>query len=194
MFATKSNKNILTVCPVCGSKYSDSLKFCEKCGANLEKEKALKEQMTTFKNTTYEPLNSKYQGYIQVIAVMEVTVGVIALLIGFLLGVISPYITDLISTSSSGSNAGTVNSASVVRLMEMVFLTIGVSSIIFGVFAIYFGYKLYKLENVGRFGTLVVSSLLLIFIPFGTIFGIISLVLMSRPETIDLIRERNRYL
>ena len=59
---------------------------------------------------------------------------------------------------------------------------------------IYVGYKLYRLENIGRFGTMIVAAFALLMVPFGTVFGIIALVLMSKPETIELLRERNKYL
>ena len=59
---------------------------------------------------------------------------------------------------------------------------------------IFIGFKLYRLESVGRFGTLIIASVALLGVPFGTVFGILTLVLLTKSETMDIFRERNKYL
>ena len=191
MFASQSSENKMSsVCSNCGTAIDRGDQFCDKCGFNLEKDRVLNTQKQSHPVTPEMTLNSQLQGYIQLISVFEIVIGFIALFIGVLLIVISPGLSSLIITSSEGSP----NFFGSTRFFETIFIFTGSAILAFAAIALYSGFSLYNLKNSGRFGTLAVSCLMLILVPFGTIFGIISLLVLSKPETIELLRERNRYL
>ena len=172
------------------------IQFCEKCGYNLEKEKALNEQAhssSSSQKTSSYALNNKYQGFIQIIAVLEVAFGLFVTFVGVILALVSPFVPDLVKSSSTGPNAITYSDQTLQFFSILVFI-IAVMILLVAGFSIYVGYKLYRLENIGRFGSMILACFALLGVPFGTIFGIISLVLLTRPETIEMFRERNRYI
>ena len=207
MFANKSGvkmeKNV-TVCPQCGSQFSENVQFCDKCGFNIEKDKVINEQKRSFSpNTTAShstpsrssnALNNKYQGYIQIIAVIEVAAGLFSLFLAVLLGAVAPFIPDFIKSSNANSETPYVYTQGMLDFFTVLVFVVAVIVLIVSVLTIYVGYKLYHLENIGRFGSMIIASFALLMVPFGTAFGIISLVLLSKSETIELIRERNKYL
>ena len=207
MFANKSDvkmeKNV-TVCPQCGSQFSENVQFCDKCGFNIEKDKVINEQKRSFNpNTTtshstppaqFSALNNKYQGYVQIIAVIEVAAGLLGVFFAILLGAVAPFIPDFIKSSNANTENPYVYTQGMLDFFTVLVFVVAVIALIVSVLTIYVGYKLYRLENIGRFGTMIVAAFALLMVPFGTVFGIIALVLMSKPETIELLRERNKYL
>ena len=196
MFANKRGSNMESVCPQCGSKFSYSIQYCEKCGYNLEKDKALHEQAQKSSSNQVSSsyaLNNKYQGFIQIIAVIEVAFGLFATFIGLLLAIVAPFVPDIVKSSNTGSDA-VQYSAQFLQFLSIMVFVLAVMILLVAGASIFFGYKLYRLENIGRFGSMVIASFALLGVPFGTIFGIISLVLLTRPETIVMFRERNRYV
>ena len=197
MFANKRGLNMLTVCPKCGSRFSESVQFCDKCGYNIEKDQALHEQKkdSAVKTATTSPnaLNNKLQGYIQIIAVIEVAIGLFGIVMSALLGIIAPFVPEMIKSSQTSSE-GIVYTDKMLQFFTVLLIVIAVMLLVVSVLAVFVGYKLYHLENVGRFGTMIFASFALLMVPFGTVYGIISLVLLSRPDTIELLRDRNKYL
>lgn len=197
MFANKSGLKMKTVCPQCGSSYSESVQFCDKCGFNIQKDTLIQEQIK--KSTAASPnasktvLNNKLQGYIQIIAVIEVAIGIFGLFTSIILGIASPFIPDMIKSSSTTSDSVTY-STQMLQFFTIIGIILAVMILVISVLVIFIGYKLYRLENIGRFGSMIVAAFALLAVPFGTAYGIISLVLLSRPETIELLRERNKYL
>ncbi len=197
MFANKRGLKMLTVCPKCGSKFSETVQFCDKCGYNIEKDKALNEQKNSSSVKTTDAsahaLNNKLQGYIQIIAVIEVAFGLFGVVMSALLGIIAPFVPEMIKSSQSASE-GVVYSDKMLQFFTVLLIVIAVMILVISALAVFVGYKLYHLENIGRFGTMIFASFALLMVPFGTIYGIISLVLLSKPETIELLRDRNKYL
>lgn len=177
-----------TVCPKCGSKFNYDVQFCDKCGANLEKVKSLNEQKNTLNNSSVTP-NNKYQGYVQIIAVIEITFGLVGLVAGLLVVMISPFIKDIILSSPNAEQTVTYSNG-MYQLFTGLLIFIAIIILLVSVSCIYFGYKLYNLESKGRFGSMIIASLSLLAIPFGTVFGIIALVILNRSEAIQLLSHK----
>jgi len=197
MFANKSGLKMKTVCPQCGSSYSESVQFCDKCGFNIQKDSIIQEQKKS--QTTASPNmnktipNNKLQGYIQIIAVIEVAFGLFGLFASIILGIVSPFIPEMIKSTPTSSDTVTYTNQ-MLQFFTIIGIVLAVMMLVISVLVIYIGYKLYRLENTGRFGSMIVAAFALLAVPFGTAFGIISLVLLSKPETIELLREKDKYL
>ncbi|MFX0152604.1 MAG: hypothetical protein ACFFAJ_17605 [Candidatus Hodarchaeota archaeon] len=63
---------------------------------------------------------------------------------------------------------------------------IGVICFVYAFVSILSGKKLLQYENSGRIGTMVIAALNLLNFPFGTVFAIEALVVLSRPEVEQL--------
>ena len=187
LFATKKDGNMQTVCPTCGSKFDYDVQFCDKCGANLEKKRLINEQKKENVNSTAKSLNTNYQGYLQIISALEIAFGIFGVVSGLLIALIAPFLKDIITSSP---NQTVIYTSGMYQFFTVLLLFIGVLVLIVSGCAIYFGYKLYRLENSGRFGTMILSCFALLAFPFGTVFGIISLILLNRPETIQLLQTK----
>ncbi len=190
MFANESRTKMMTICPQCGSKFSESIQFCDKCGYNLEKEKVLKEQKQTAPSNSHSPLNFKLQGQLQIISVIEIAFGIAGLVIGIMLSMLAPFIPDLIKSSPSENMVYTTG---MLQFFQGLALFVGVFTLLFSALIIFFGYKLYKLENIGRFGTMIVACFALLMIPFGTVFGALTLYLLTKPDIMEIFKDRNKY-
>lgn len=180
---------MVVVCPKCGSKFNYQAQFCEKCGANIEKQKVLNEQKINYSTKTKTGLNNNLQGQIQIISVIEIAFGLVGILTSIILGIVSPFIPEAITYSNTES---ITYSSSFLQFLVVLIATVAIITFIVSVLIVYVGYKLYKLENIGRLGTMIVSSLALLMVPFGTIYGIISLVLLTKPDAIELFNEKNK--
>lgn len=191
MFTNVQKKSVLFTCQNCGAKYKEQIEFCEECGKNRMELESLHKKKNTIVNGTNIALNNKLQGQIQIIAVIEIAFGIIGLLIGLLFLIIAPFMDEIVRVSSLESGEPILMYQDFFMLM---FLLLGSFFVIFSVLGIFSGIKLYNLQNNGRFGTMIIACLMLVIVPFGTVFAIISLVLLSKPETIELMRERNKYL
>ena len=191
MFSTSSDSKMvdgLSVCPKCGSKFNYQAQFCEKCGANIEKQKVLNEQKNDYSANTKSGLSNNLQGQIQIISVIEIAFGLVGILASIVIGIISPFMPDAIKYSNTES---ITYSNQFLQFLVVIMATLAVIMFIVSSAIVFVGYKLYKLENIGRLGSMVVSALSLLMVPFGTIFGIISLVLLTKPETIEMFKEKN---
>jgi len=189
MFATSSEKKMITVCSKCGSSFKEEVQFCDKCGSNIEKEKIIKEQTHNNQQLSTSQLNNKLQGQLQIIAVIEIAFGGFGMFLGLLMAIMAPFMPEIANT-----NPTETYSAQMLDFFTVLVGTLAGIILIVSASAVFVGYKLYRLENVGRFGTLIFASLSLIMIPFGTVYGVICFYLLSKPETIELLRNRNQYL
>jgi hypothetical protein len=54
--------------------------------------------------------------------------------------------------------------------------------IIYGIFNILAGVSLYRFNSFGRIGTMINGALGILNVPIGTIFGVASIYLLTRPE------------
>lgn len=199
MFAhpNKSEIKMSTVCPQCGTRFSEPVQFCDKCGANLEKEKVLQEQKqrqvtdSKFMSKSQNTANARLLGGIQIVSVIEIAIGLFGILTGIIMILLTPFVPDLIKSSPS---QGVVYTNSILQFFAGLVLVVGVFTLVVSVLTIFIGYKLYRLESIGRLGSMIVASFALLAIPFGTVLGILALYLLTKPETMELFRERNKYL
>lgn len=199
MFAhpNKNGIKMSTVCPQCGTRFSEPVQFCDKCGANLEKEQVLQEQKQkpAFKskpmNETQNNSNARLLGGIQIVSVVEIAIGILGILTGVIMVILTPFVPDLIKSSPS---QGVVYTNSMLQFFAGLVLVIGVFTLVVSVLTIFIGYKLYRLESIGRLGSMIIAAFALLAIPFGTVLGILALYLLTKPETMELFKERNKYL
>ena len=163
------------ICPSCNSKIKKGSSFCHECGYDLK--------INQTKNNLIEvSKQDEYIGYIQITSVIEIAIGILISILGLII-LIFGFI-------ASGATFRSEYSQYFVNYLQIIISLIGVLLILFGLAAIYFGVKLFQLTQIGRIGTLLIASLLLIFIPFGTIFGIFSLYLLIQPKTIEIFRKK----
>ena len=182
MFSTKGKTNMSVVCPKCGSKFDYQAQFCDKCGTNIAKMSAIKEQSNS--SFAKAPFNSKLAGQIQIISVIEITAGIVGLFVGIILGISAPFISDIIKSRSTDGITYTTN---MLNFFMIIGLVLAVLIAVISVLTIFAGLKLYRLENIGRFSSMIIASFTLLMVPFGTVFGIISLYVLTKPETIELM-------
>ena len=190
--SVKGTTNMTFACSNCGTVFKDKVEYCEKCGTNLMKEEILNKQKSQSSTKNPSELNNKLQGQIQILAVIEIAFGIMGIFAGLITAFLSNFIVDIINTGNIES--GATLPANFPTFINIILITSGIFILVFSSVAIFFGIKLYNLQHNGRFGTMVIASLLLVMVPFGTIFGVISLVLLNDPKTIQLIRDRNNYL
>jgi hypothetical protein len=191
MYSTKSTdkqfdyQSTSRYCSKCGSVVSSEDVFCASCGAELTVRKAGSYVAESSR------LNS-FRGYIQIIAIVEIVFGVFALLIGLLLACISPLIYYVLSTEAIDFRAMDVeveNPALLHKILPFVSVLIFIIALVILLYAfvsIISGKRLLQYENSGRIGTMVIAVLNLFNFPFGTIFGIAALYVLSQPEVEQL--------
>ena len=165
-------------CQSCGAALKSNSTFCTECGSQV---------ILRAKNDTQEPLinvltsdTNEYVGYVQIVAVVEIALGFFISLIGIILVILGSTITERFFQDSNNV------SEDFLTFIRIVIFTIGILLVIFGILSVYFGTRLYQFKQMGRIGTMVIAALQLINIPFGTIFGVIALYLMVRPEVVSL--------
>lgn len=126
----------------------------------------------------------EYIGYIQITSVVEIAIGILISILGLII--------LIFGFMASEDTFKSEYSQYFVKYIQIIIGLIGVLLILFGFISVYFGMKLFQLKQIGRIGTMLVAALQLIFIPFGTIFGITSLYLLTRPNTIEIFRKKKQ--
>ncbi|MHA1971343.1 MAG: zinc-ribbon domain-containing protein [Candidatus Hodarchaeales archaeon] len=151
-------------CPKCGNEIKKGDNFCPSCGYELKNKKKMYQPSITRKL-------AEYRSYIQILGVIEIAFGIFAVLI-------VPLMLLFFFIMPVPEIAG------ISYLSFLPFLLILVSLIVlpYGIFSINFGRKLLSYKESGRTGTMIIGALNLIFIPFGTVFGIAALYILTRPE------------
>ena len=161
------------ICPSCNAKVKRGSSFCHECGTELK--------VSQVKKTLVEVTKQdEYIGYIQITSVIEIALGILITILGFLI-LIFGFVASEETFKSEYSKY-------FIDYLQIVISLAGILLILFGFTSIYFGIKLFQLKQIGRIGTMLVASLELIFPPFGTVFGIIALYLLIKPESIELFR------
>jgi hypothetical protein len=160
--------------------------FCASCGAEL----------TVRKAGSYVAESSRlssFRGYIQIIGIVEIMFGIFALIIGLVLACLSPLIYYVLSSEAidfSAMDAEMIdNPALLQKLLPFVSVLIFIIALICLLYAfvsIISGKRLLQYENSGRIGTMVIAALNLFNFPFGTIFAIAALYVLSQPEVEQL--------
>ena len=165
------------ICPSCNAKVKRGAQFCQECGIEL-RESQSKRILT---EVTKE---DEFVGYIQIISVVEIALGILIVLMGLLI-----FIFGLIASEEAFK---TEYAQYFVNYLQIILIILGFLLICFGFLSIYFGMKLFQLKQIGRIGTMLVGALFLIFVPFGTIFGVFSLYLLIKPEIVEIFREKSK--
>ena len=187
MYSTKSTDNQIDYhsasryCSKCGVVVGSEDLFCASCGAELAARKA-----STYVAGSPSRLNS-YRGYIQIIGVVEIVFGVFALLIGLLLTVCVPLLfyilrSDVIEFETENPEILT----RIAPFLSVVLFVIALVCLAYAFVSIISGKRLLQYENSGRIGTMVIAALNLFNFPFGTIFAIAALYVLSQSEVEQL--------
>lgn len=175
-----------TVCPNCGDNVEAMAQFCSSCGTDLSG------KIVTAKKSTRQPVQftqhtapyagsstNNFKAYIQVIATLEIVFGIFALFVGMLMILLSSVIDELLAQESDIPAGLNEFVGTLLVFIAIVFLTYAVTSIVFGV-------GLFRYKNYGRVGTMVIGALNILNFPFGTIFGLATLYVLTLPEVEQL--------
>ena len=165
------------ICPSCNAKVKRGAQFCQECGTELNESQSKRILTEVSKQ-------DEFIGYIQITSVVEIALGILILILGLLL--------LIFSLLASEDAFRTEYAQYFVNYLKIVLMIIGVLMILLGAIAIYFGTKMFQLKQIGRIGTMLVSALVLIFLPFGTIFGVFALYLLIQPQTIEIFRIKSK--
>jgi hypothetical protein len=126
-----------------------------------------------------------YKQYIQIIGIVEIVFGIFALLIGLVLLLVVPLLNYALQFDTENS----IPPELMPELMPFLAVLLGGIAVICFVYAfisILSGKKLLQYENSGRIGTMVIAALNILNFPFGTVFAIAALYILSRPEVEQL--------
>ncbi|MFX0174024.1 MAG: hypothetical protein ACFE9L_19230 [Candidatus Hodarchaeota archaeon] len=168
MFSTKSDVN---------NHYAPVLRVCSNCGSKIAR--------PVVPNVTSPSRLENYKQYIQIIGIVEIVFGIFALLIGFVLLLVVPLLNYALQFDIENS----VPPELIPELMPFLAVLFGGIAVICFVYAfvsILSGKKMLQYDNSGRIGTMVIAALNLLNFPFGTVFGLAALVVLSRPEVEQL--------
>ncbi|MFW9853691.1 MAG: hypothetical protein ACFFFG_01430 [Candidatus Thorarchaeota archaeon] len=156
----------LNNCPNCGTYVDPKDFFCNSCGSAL--------------TSPQRPRTKEVRGYIQIIGVVEIVFGIMAVFIGIILSVFTAYLPVLLGYANLNSDIQ--NLADFTGVIQSFLVTIALIVFCYALASIFSGYKLMQYRSVGRAGTMVMGALNLFLIPVGTIFGIAALYILTRPE------------
>ena len=162
-------------CPSCGAVLKKGSSFCHECGTEIKS----KEEKKILTDVTKR---DEYIGYIQITSVIEIALGILISIAGLLI--------LIFGFVASEDTFKTEYSQYWINYIQIVIGLIGVLLFLFGLTSVYFGVKLFQLKQIGRIGSMLVAALQLIFPPFGTFFGVLTLYLLIKPETIDIFRKK----
>ncbi|MHA2337606.1 MAG: hypothetical protein ACXACX_09890 [Candidatus Hodarchaeales archaeon] len=166
-------------CANCGALLEEDGKYCSRCGTQAKVHKS-QESMNLKETGTHKPEYnySSYKGNIQIIAILEVAYGIIVLLGAVVLGVVLVNIPEIMSYVDVHDPAFWKIWPVASNFLWVILIVL----VIYGVFNILAGVSLYRFNSFGRIGTMINGALGIFNIPIGTIFGIASIYLLTRPE------------
>lgn len=165
-------------CPNCGASVVTQDLFCQACGIDLTK-------IQSSQVTKLSARINEYQGYIQVLGYVEMVFGVLILVIGLFVVIIAVFVPLLMLQGIAPDDLGSSTELVAIFIGSLLFVT-ALLVFIFGIAHIVYGRRLLQYRSSGRVGTIVIGVLHLINIPFGTVFGLAALYILTRPEVIDL--------
>jgi len=172
-------------CPNCGTSVSLKDLFCQRCGLDL-----IKIQSSQF--TKPSDRTNEYRGYIQILGYVEIVFGLLSLVIGVFAMIIAVFVPFLMLQGIAADDLGSSTEIVAVFVGILVFI-VALLFLIFGLAQIVYGRRLLQHRSSGRTGTMIIGVLHLFDIPFGTVFGIAALYILTRPEAIGLF-EVNKML
>ena len=174
MFSTKSTEvkqryeGRSTSCSNCGAYVTSDSFFCQVCGSEVTSEIfSTDHRLETFK------------GYIQIIGIVEIVLGIFELIGGLVLTLLVPLVYYAVSQESPSD-------LYIVRFVSIFLFGLALLLYIFALATIISGRKLMQHKNSGRIGTMIIGVLNLFNVPFGTVFGLAALYVLTQPEVIDL--------
>ena len=180
------------ICPNCGSTGSGDDLFCQECGSKYSLQ-VYSEQFNSKSRT------SEYRGYIQVIGIVEAIIGVFAVFIAGIIGLVAVLMPiffsdetlvsmpDMFEGMSSVPTGSLENSYGIFLFIMIVLGFVALFILVFGILAIINGRRLLNFRKKGHTGSILVSALSLLAMPIGTIFGIFSLYVLTRPEVEQIL-------
>ncbi|MFX0052932.1 MAG: hypothetical protein ACFE8U_16775 [Candidatus Hermodarchaeota archaeon] len=107
--------------------------------------------------------------------------GIFALLIGLVLLLVVPLLNYALQFDTENSVP-----PELIPFLAMLLGGIAVICFVYAFVSILCGKKLLQYENSGRIGAMVIATLNLVNFPFGTVFALAALVVLSRPEVEQL--------
>lgn len=165
-------------CKNCGIINDNDSKFCVRCGTNID---TVHPKKAVFNDYSSKDLNNAvedYSRYVQIIAVLEIAFGVLAFIgstimwfLAFNLPKIIPHIENV-----------DPEFAHFWPLVNNLLFLIAFALTTYGILSIIFGIGLYRFKSYGRIGTMVNGALGIFNVPIGTVFGIATLYVLTRPE------------
>jgi len=177
-------------CSNCGYQVKPGENFCQSCGIKLSSSRG-EEQV---KNNVYyqeepvkasiprgESINS-YKGYVQVIGAFTLVFGLLPLIGGLLITLVSFAAPFLVRRFAPEYSDIAIFGAVLIFAVGLLVLLIGTVYITSAV-------KLMQFKNSGRIGTLIIAVISLFEFPFGTLFGAAALYVLTRPEAEQLFNE-----
>jgi hypothetical protein len=164
------------ICPSCKAIVKKGSVFCQECGFGLKIEK--------LDFLTNVSKRDEFIGYIQIVSVVEIALGILIGLIGLLIFLFGIFVSPDAFKDEYARYF--------VDYIQIIIIMFGFLLILFGFLSGYFGIALFQLKQIGRIGTMLIGALHLIFLPFGTIFGISALILLIKPETVAIFRSKTK--
>ncbi|MFX1286099.1 MAG: zinc-ribbon domain-containing protein [Promethearchaeota archaeon] len=183
MFSNKSsNKNVnfrppSKYCSKCGAVIGSEDLFCQSCGAELAARKVSSYVASS-------PRLESFKGYIQIIGIVEIVFGIFALFIGLLMASFVPLFYYLMRYEVIEFEEPMV--PRLIPVISVLIFVIAVVCFVYAFVSILSGKRLLQYQNSGRIGTMVIGALNLFNFPFGTIFGIAALYVLTQPEVEQL--------
>ncbi|MHA1975988.1 MAG: hypothetical protein ACW98F_19965 [Candidatus Hodarchaeales archaeon] len=180
------------ICQNCGSPGDGDDLFCQECGSKFSSYKY--SDKLSPKSRVKE-----YRGYIQIIGIVEAIFGVFAIFIAGLLALIAVLIPlffsdetlvsmpDLFDGMSSMPSGSMENSYGIFLFVMILLGFVAIFFLIFGILGIINGRRLLNYQKNGHSGSMLISVLSLLAMPIGTIFGIFSLYVLTRPEVDQIL-------
>jgi hypothetical protein len=185
-------------CPECRSEIDVDSNFCLNCGFTI---KPLRSSTKQSENQVYQSkymdtsiskqVQNPFLTTIQIIAVLEITLGFIlslgAIIVGWIyyfMGYALEYGKTVESLPFEYLNSieGLLDNLDLIIILTFIF------AFVYGIFCIIFGLGLYFFTNWGKKGTLFISGISLLFFPIGTVAGAVVIYYLTRKEMITLFR------
>jgi hypothetical protein len=180
----------LNRCPNCGRNIGSDDIFCQSCGIELNKKiitESFKNHLRT--ESDKEQLRvSEYRNYIQIFGIIEIVFGILGLIGGIFLILIGVFSAILISEGDDymGSMDSMDSSETIGVFVGVLLIIIALLLFAWAIGSLVSGMKLMQYKNSGRVGTMAIGALSLILFPFGTIFGLAVLYILTKPEVEQL--------
>lgn len=169
-------------CANCGTEVDVDSRFCMKCGYAVKQKVGKIDRLSSSSGSTGSSSGYNYRSYrsnVQIIAVLEMAWGLIIFLFSFLVVALVRFVPQLVAASEHPVDPEFYH---IWPLVSNFVLVIFIFLIIVGFFNIIVGFSLYRFNQFGRIGSMILGALNLFSVPIGTLFGIATLYLLTRPE------------